>query len=131
MLIGNLGADAETRFTPGGAAVSNLRLATARSVKDPQSGEYKDETDWHDVVVWNGEKLAEYLTKGAQIYVEGRQQTRSWEDQSGNKRYRTEVVCNASDVLLLGGKPQTQQSQPPARPARTAPQPVDDDDAPF
>lgn len=104
MLIGNLGQDAETRYTPSGASVTNMRLATARSYKDQQSGEWKEETDWHDVVLWRGENVSQYLTKGTQIYVEGRLQTRSWEDQNGQKRYRTEVVCNGSDLMLLGGR---------------------------
>lgn len=140
MLIGNLGADAETRYTPGGTAVSNLRLATTRSVKDGQSGEYRDETEWHDVVIWSGEKIAPYLTKGTQIFAEGRLQTRSWDDKDGNKRFRTEVVCNAGDVQLLytaGGKPQTDGQTPRNPPARAtqaqrpAPPPDDDPDSPF
>ena len=104
MLIGNLGKDAETRYTPSGAAVTNFSLATARSLKDPQTGEWKDATDWHDVVVWRAEKIADYLTKGRQVYVEGRLQTRSWEDQNGQKRYRTEVVADNFGLMLLGGR---------------------------
>ena len=104
MLIGNLGKDAETRYTPSGAAVTNFSVATARSYKDQQSGEWKEETDWHDVVLWRGENVSQYLTKGTQVYVEGRLQTRSWEDQNGQKKYRTEVVCNGSDLMLLGGR---------------------------
>ena len=104
MLIGNLGKDAETRYTPSGAAVTNFSLATARSSKDPQTGEWKDSTDWHDVVVWRAEKIADYLTKGRQVYVEGRLQTRSWEDQNGQKRYRTEVVADSFGLMLLGGR---------------------------
>ncbi len=104
MLIGNLGKDAETRYTPNGAAVTNFSLATARSLKDPQTGEWKDATDWHDVVVWRAEKIADYLTKGRQVYVEGRLQTRSWEDQNGQKRYRTEVVADSFGLMLLGGR---------------------------
>ena len=104
MLIGNLGKDAETRYTPNGAAVTNFRLATARRWKDPQTGEWKDATDWHDVVVWRAEKIADYLTKGRQVYVEGRLQTRSWEDQNGQKRYQTEVVADSFGLMLLGGR---------------------------
>ncbi len=104
MLIGNLGKDAETRYTPSGAAVTNFRLATARRWKDAQTGEWKDGTDWHDVVLWRAEKIAEYLTKGRQVYVEGRLQTRSWEDQNGQKRYNTEVVADNFGVMLLGGR---------------------------
>jgi single-strand DNA-binding protein len=104
MLIGNLGKDAETRFTPSGASVTNFSVATTRRTKDQQTGEWKDETDWHNVVLWRAENLANYLQKGKRIYVEGRLQTRNWEDQSGNKRYMTEVVADAGGVILLGGR---------------------------
>jgi len=104
MLIGNLGKDAETRFTSGGTPVTNFSLATARRTKDSQTGEWKDETDWHDIVLWRAENLAPYLVKGAQVYVEGRLQTRSWEDQSGQKKYRTEVVADSFNLMLLGGR---------------------------
>jgi len=100
MLIGNLGRDAETRHTPSGAAVTNFSIATARRIKD-QSGEWRDETDWHDIVLWRGENVAPYLLKGTQVYVEGRLQTRSWEDQSGQKKYRTEVVVDGNQGLML------------------------------
>ena len=105
MLIGNLGRDAETRHTPSGVAVTNFSIATARRVKD-QSGEWRDETDWHDIVLWRGENVAPYLLKGTQVYVEGRLQTRSWDDQSGQKKYRTEVVVdgNMGLMLLSGGR---------------------------
>ena len=105
MLIGNLGKDAETRYTPSGAAITKFSLATARRWKDSQTGEWKDATDWHDVVVWRAEKIADYLTKGRQVYVEGRLQTSSWEDQNGQKRYRTEVVAdNNFGLMLLGSR---------------------------
>jgi single-strand DNA-binding protein len=105
MLIGNLGKDAETRYTPSGVAVTNFSLATARSVKDGQTGEWRDETDWHDIVLWRGENVSQYLTKGTQVYIEGRLQTRSWEDQNGQKKYRTEVVCDGpSGLQLLGSR---------------------------
>jgi single-strand DNA-binding protein len=102
MLIGNLGKDAETRFTPSGTAVTNFTVATSRRWKDQQSGEWKEETDWHDVVLWRSENVSQYLLKGKQVFVEGRLQTRSWEDQNGNKRYRTEVVAD-NLILLRGG----------------------------
>jgi single-strand DNA-binding protein len=104
MLIGNLGRDAETRHTPSGVAVTNFSIATARRIKD-QSGEWRDETDWHDIVLWRGENVAPYLLKGTQVYVEGRLQTRSWDDQAGQKKYRTEVVVdgNMGLMLLSGG----------------------------
>ena len=101
MLIGRLGKDAETRFTPGGAAVTNFTIATSRRSKDSQTGEWKDDTDWHDVVLWRGENISQYLQKGRQIYVEGRLQTRQWDDKDGNKRYTTEI--KADRVTLLGG----------------------------
>lgn len=104
MLIGNLGKDAETRYTPSGTAVTNFSVATTARSKDAQTGEWKEYTDWHDVVLWRAEKVAEYLTKGRQVYVEGRLQTRSWEDQNGQKRYRTEVVADSFGVMLLGGR---------------------------
>jgi single-strand DNA-binding protein len=102
ILLGRLGRDAETKFTPGGAAVTKFSVATNRRWKDQQSGEWKEETDWSNVVLWRSENLANYLTKGKQVYVEGRLQTRSYEDKDGRKVYATEVV--ADDVILLGGQ---------------------------
>jgi single-strand DNA-binding protein len=102
ILVGHLGKDAETKFTPGGAAVTRFSVATNRRWKDKQSGEWKEETDWSNVVLWQSENLANYLTKGKQVYVEGRLQTRSYEDKDGKKVYSTEVV--ADDVILLGGQ---------------------------
>lgn len=102
ILVGHLGRDAETKFTPGGAAVTKFSVATNRRWKDKDSGEWKEETDWSNVVLWRSENLANYLTKGKQVYVEGRLQTRSYEDKDGKKVYTTEVV--AEDVILLGGQ---------------------------
>jgi single-strand DNA-binding protein len=102
ILVGHLGRDAETKFTPGGAAVTRFSVATNRRWKDKDSGEWKEETDWSNVVLWRSENLANYLTKGKQLYVEGRLQTRSYEDKDGKKVYATEVV--ADDVILLGGQ---------------------------
>lgn len=102
ILVGNLGRDAETKFTPSGAAVTKFAVATTRSWKDQQTNEWKEETNWTNVVLWRQENLANYLTKGKQVYVEGRLQTRSYEDKDGKKVYTTEVV--ADDVLLLGGR---------------------------
>ena len=93
ILLGNLGKDSETKFTPGGAAKTTFTVATSRRWKDQQSGEWKDETDWHNIILWKSENLANYLLKGKQVYVEGRIQTRSWEDKDGQKRYTTEVVA--------------------------------------
>lgn len=102
ILVGNLGRDAETKFTPSGVPVSRFSVATSRRWKDQATGEWKEETDWTNVSVWRQENLANYLTKGKQVYVEGRLQTRSYEDKDGQKRYATEVV--AEDVILLGGR---------------------------
>ena len=103
ILIGHLGKDAETKFTPSGISISKFSLATNRSSKDQQSGEWKDITDWHNIVVWRTEHVANFLLKGKQIYLEGRLETRSYEDKEGQKKYFTEVICNAQDVILLGG----------------------------
>src|SRR6185312_6396378 len=102
ILIGNLGRDAETKFTPSGTAMTRFSVATTRSWKDQQSGEWKEETNWTNVTLWRQENVANYLTKGRQVYVEGRIQTRSYEDKDGKKVYATEVV--ADDVILLGGR---------------------------
>jgi single-strand DNA-binding protein len=102
MLIGHLGRDAETKFTPSGAAATRFSVATSRRWKDQQSGEWKEETNWTNVVLWRSENLANYLLKGKQVYVEGRLQTRSYDDKDGKKVYATEVV--AEDVVLLGGR---------------------------
>jgi single-strand DNA-binding protein len=102
ILVGHLGKDAETKFTPAGVAVTKFTIATGRRWKDQQSGEWKEETDWHNVVLWRAENLANYLLKGKQVYVEGRLQTRNYEDKDGKKQYFTEVV--AEDVILLGGR---------------------------
>ena len=109
MLIGRLTRDPELKYTPGGNGVCNMSIATNRYGKDPVTGESKELTDFHDIVVWNSpnRKLADlcgqYLTKGRQVYVEGRLQTRNWDDKdTGVKRYKTEV--NATDVQFLGNK---------------------------
>jgi single-strand DNA-binding protein len=104
ILIGNLGQDPETRTTPGGTTVTNIRIATSESWKDKTSGEMKEQTEWHGIVLWNrlGEIAAEYLKKGSQVYIEGRLQTRKWQDKQGNDRYTTEIV--ASEMQMLGGR---------------------------
>jgi single-strand DNA-binding protein len=102
ILVGNLGRDAELRYTPGGAAVATLNLATTEVWND-KGGQRQEKTEWHRVVLWGkqAESLQEYLTKGKQIYVEGRLQTRQWDDKEGNKRYTTEI--KADRITLLGG----------------------------
>jgi single-strand DNA-binding protein len=102
ILVGNLGRDAETKFTPSGVSVTRFSVATGRRWKDQQSGEWKEETERHNVSLWRAENLAPYLTKGKQVYVEGRLQTRSYDDKDGQKRYSTEVV--ADDVILLSNR---------------------------
>ena len=95
MIIGNLGRDPEMRYTPGGQAVTQFSVATNRNYRD-QQGEWQSEAEWFRVVVWaeQGERAAENLRKGHKVYVEGRIQTRQWEDQTGNKRYTTELIAN-------------------------------------
>ena len=100
MIIGNLGRDPEMRYTPGGQAVTQFSVATNRNFRD-QQGEWQSEAEWFRVVVWGdqGERAAENLRKGHKVYVEGRIQTRQWEDQSGNKRYTTELIANRVSSL--------------------------------
>jgi single-strand DNA-binding protein len=102
ILLGHLGKDAETKFTPSGISVSKFSLATNRRTKDQQSGEWKDITDWHNIVIWRTENVATYLIKGTRIYVEGRLETRSYDDKEGQKKYFTEVICEAQNLVLLG-----------------------------
>ena len=102
ILVGNLGRDAELRYTPGGAAVATLNLATTEVWND-KAGQRQEKTEWHRVVLWGkqAESLSEYLVKGKQVYIEGRLQTRQWDDKDGNKRYTTEI--RGDRVVLLGG----------------------------
>jgi single-strand DNA-binding protein len=105
ILIGNLGQDPESRTTPGGSTVTNLRIATTESWKDKQSGEQKEQTEWHTVVLWNrlGEIAAEYLKKGQQVYIEGSLRTRKWQDKAtGNDRYSTEIIASEMQMLSSG-----------------------------
>jgi len=101
ILIGNLGADPETRHTAGGNAVSNLSLATSEAWRDRQSGEMQERTEWHRIVLFSklAEVAGEYLRKGSKVYIEGRIQTRKWQDRDGNDRYTTEVVANDMQML--------------------------------
>lgn len=159
-LLGHLGKDAETRSTPSGQSVTSFTLATNRRVKDQQTGDWKDEPEWHNVVAWKAENVAPYLSKGKQVFVEGRLQTRKFQNKDGQDVYRTEVVCD--DVILVsGGKgegaslggdegsyspepvsrprsaPPAQQRPPQAKPAARQPEPssfdpgIGDDDVPF
>jgi single-strand DNA-binding protein len=103
-LIGNLGADPEIRYTANGSAVANVRLATAESWRDKETGDQQERTEWHRVVFFSrlAEIVGEYLKKGAQVYIEGRLQTRKWQDRDGNDRYTTEIVAN--EMQMLGGR---------------------------
>ena len=101
ILIGNLGRDPETRFTPSGSAVCNVRIATTRNWKDKASGEKREETEWHSVVFYDrlAEIAGEYLRKGRPVYVEGRLKTRKWQDKEGQDRYTTEIIAEAMQLL--------------------------------
>ena len=112
ILVGNLGADPETRYTASGSAVTNVRLATTDSWRDKQSGDQQERTEWHRIVFFArlAEIAAEYLRKGSQIYVEGRIQTRKWQDKDGQDRWTTEIVGNEMQMLGIRGGA---QSPPP------------------
>src|SRR3954447_15495703 len=139
ILVGNLGRDAELRYTPGGAAVSTINMATTEVWND-KAGQRQEKTEWHRVVLWgkSAESLAEYLTKGKQIYVEGRLQTRQWDDKDGNKRYTTEI--RSDRIVLLSGSggggrggsmDRGGDSMAGAAPAPDSSEPLTDDDIPF
>ncbi len=125
ILIGRLGTDPEIRYTPSGTAVANFNVATNERWTNKQ-GEKQERTDWHRIVAWRklGEFCGQYLKKGKQVYIEGRLQTRSWEDRDGNKRWTTEVVA---DRIQFVGPPEAAPSPPPE--TLTLPQetPVDED----
>ena len=130
ILIGNLGKDPELRYTPGGQAVASFPLATSEKWRDKE-GVMQDNTEWHNIVVWGrqAETAKEYLAKGRQVYIEGRIQTRSWDDKDGNKRYTTEVVAQRVQFLGSRGQGGGGGDMPP-----DSPQPdltEEDDDLPF
>ncbi|ELY4722629.1 single-stranded DNA-binding protein SSB1 [Cronobacter sakazakii] len=108
ILVGNLGQDPEVRYMPNGGAVANLRLATSESWRDKQTGEMKEVTEWHSVVLYGklAEVAGEYLRKGSQVYIEGQLRTRKWQDQSGQDRYSTEVVVNVGGTMQMLGSRQ-------------------------
>lgn len=105
ILVGNLGADPETRYMPSGGAVTNIRIATSESWKDKNTGDQQERTEWHNVAFFGriAEIAAEYLRKGSQVYIEGKLRTRKWQDKEGNDRYSTEVIAN--EMQMLGGRP--------------------------
>ena len=104
ILVGNLGKDPEIKYTASGAAVANVTIATSESWNDKQTGEKVEKTEWHRVVAFQrlAEIMGEYLKKGSQVYIEGKLQTRKWQDQNGQDRWTTEVVAN--DMQMLGGR---------------------------
>lgn len=106
ILIGRLGRDPEVRYTPSGVAVANFSIATSEEWKDKDTGEKQERTEWHKIVAWRrlGEICGEYLHKGKEVYIEGKLQTRPWEDRDGNKRYTTEIVANVMQMLGAAGK---------------------------
>lgn len=135
LLIGNLGRDAETKFTPNGKAVTKFAIATNRRFK--QGDEWREEVNFTNIVLWGQEALTSFLTKGKQVYIEGRIQTRSYDDKDGRKVYTTEVV--AEEVILLGGKSEGEVPKKAAAGAGSRQTPSDefermgitDDDVPF
>lgn len=156
ILVGNLGADPDTRYMPSGKAVTNIRIATSESWKDKQTGDMQERTEWHAIVLYDklGEIAAEYLRKGSQVYIEGSLRTRKWQDKEGKDRYTTEII--GQNMQMLGGRggggggagggggsggDDEQPRRAPSRPAqneRSAPPPADDggsggfdDDIPF
>lgn len=145
ILVGNLGQDPEIRYMPTGGAVANLTIATSESWRDKATGENKEVTEWHRVVLFGklAEVAGEYLRKGSQVYIEGQLRTRKWQDNSGQDRYTTEIVVNVGGVMqMLGGKQEASQgsNKPQSRsqpqrgsstpPANNEP-PMDFDEPPF
>ncbi len=132
ILVGNLGADPESRAMPSGSAVTNIRVATSESWKDKNTGDQQDRTEWHRVAFFGrlAEIAAEYLHKGSQVYIEGRIRTRKWQDRDGNDRWSTEIIAN--EMQMLGGRA---DSGAPAQEAAIAEAPQGsaefDDDIPF
>ncbi|MDQ7733805.1 single-stranded DNA-binding protein [Halomonas sp. SpR1] len=126
ILIGNLGQDPEVRFTQGGTTVANLNIATSDSWLDRNSGQRQERTEWHRVILFKktAEIAQQYLRKGSKVYIEGRLQTRKWQDQSGQDRYTTEIVANDMQMLDSGGQQQAPQhggyQQPPHNQQRGA-----------
>ena len=143
ILIGNLGKDPEVRYMPNGGAVCNITVATSEAWKDKNTGENQERTEWHRVVMFRrlAEIAGEYLKKGSKVYLEGKLQTRKWQDQQGQDRYTTEIVADQMQMLdsrggsadFAGGQPDQSASQPQSSPAPAAP-PKDggfEDDIPF
>lgn len=150
ILVGNLGADPDTRYMPSGKAVTNIRIATSEAWRDRQTGDQQERTEWHTVVLFDklGEIAAEYLRKGSQVYIEGSLRTRKWQDKEGGDRYSTEIVAREMQMLggrggggggqgggYGGGESRSTSRSAPQEQQRSAPPPMDDggfdDDIPF
>ena len=131
ILVGNLGADPETRYTASGDAVANIRLATTDSWKDKTTGEKKEATEWHRVVFYKklAEIVGQYLKKGSSVYIEGRIKTRKWQDKDGKDRYTTEIVGN--ELQMLGGKGRSGSDETPEQEAPSGAGGELSDDTPF
>lgn len=144
ILLGNLGKDPELKYTPSGQAVTKFSLATSDRWKDKGSGEPQERTEWHNIVCWAklAETASQYLTKGSSVYLEGRIQTRSWDDKEGKRHYMTEVIAN--EMVMLGGRGDGQgkgaaraassgarASDAPEPPYSAPPVEITDDDIPF
>ena len=116
ILVGRLGKDPETKFTPNGVAVTNFTIATSEEWKNKDTGEKNSKTEWHRIVTWNrlAEICGEYLSKGSQVYIEGKLQTREWEDRDGNKKYTTEIIAHTMQMLETpqNSKQETRQEEP-------------------
>jgi single-strand DNA-binding protein len=135
-LIGNLGADPENRAFPNGGQITNLRIATSESWKDRETGEKKEKTEWHTVTIKNdglAGVAAQYLSKGSKVLVQGKLETRKWQDQEGNDRYSTEVVLSGpqAKMIMLGDKPSGGSTNSTPASANNAPPADLDDDIPF
>lgn len=130
ILVGNLGADPEIRYTPSGTAVANFRLATSET-RTNKEGQKETKTEWHRIVTFGklAEICGEYLSKGKQVYIEGKIQTRSWDDKDGNKKYMTEIVANT--MQMLGGKDSSAPSAASSEGPGYEMPPSDIDDVPF
>jgi single-strand DNA-binding protein len=141
IIVGNLGKDPEVRYLPNGGAVANITLATSESWRDKATGEQKEKTEWHRVVLFGklAEIAGEYLRKGSQVYIEGKLTTRKWADQAGVEKYTTEIHVNVGGVLqMLSGKPESSANSQPQQQRQQAPKsssnepPMDfEDDIPF
>lgn len=134
ILVGNLGADPEVRYMPNGGAVANITLATSETWRDKTSGEMKEQTEWHRIVLFGklAEVAGEYLRKGSQVYIEGQLRTRKWTDQAGIEKYTTEVVVNVGGTMqMLGGRPATSGNGQQSTPQPTAQTPQGSNEPPM